>query len=89
LGGNVENIHEVLKSLEEKLKELEKWREANYFFEMWLRQHMSSFTVEVGSDGRVTIPAAIRKYYNIGEGDLVKLTIIDVLKRGGKGDRSD
>jgi len=42
-------------------------------------KYLIRFTAEVLEDGRITIPSAIRKKYNIKKGDLLELELTQII----------
>ena len=49
---------------------------------------MEEFVARVFSGGKVTVPKQLRERFNLEEGDYVRLSLVEVLKRNASGEWS-
>ena len=41
-----------------------------------------TFPVVLGSDGRITVPEAVRAYLGVGQGDILVIRVVKVVRKG-------
>ncbi len=47
---------------------------------------MEEFVVRVFTGGKVTVPKQLRERFGVGDGDYVRLVLVEVLKKGDDGE---
>jgi hypothetical protein len=55
----------------------------NYFFSFFILEcALERFVAKVFGGGKVTIPVRVRELLGIGDGDYVRLEVLEVIRRG-------
>ncbi|MEM3623345.1 MAG: hypothetical protein QXR76_06215 [Candidatus Bathyarchaeia archaeon] len=47
---------------------------------------MEEFVARVFKGGKVTVPKRLRELFDVNDGDYVRLALVEVLKKGDKGE---